>query len=254
MMHIFAVVIFKNAFYYLLFLECNIYIVSKLYIEIMTAIMFVVLIIAIILLAILIASACNAPGLKSLGESVKEMFGAGAAVFGGSESNESVSEMYGGDSDGYKPERGLYIHSPWLEAIEAGTKTTEGRLGKDGEYKDWIGKDAIFWNVNQKVPVKIVKVVHYNTLDEYLDGEGWEKCAPPPIATDKKSAAAKYLSITMGGKGKTQPKQVFSPERVTNRGGINAIRIEKMTGSELPGPKAKKSKSKRKSAKSHTAV
>lgn len=114
----------------------------------------------------------------------------------------------------------MFVQSPWLEEIAEGKKTTEGRVGPNGKYQDWVGKEVIFFNHDLEVLAKVIKVVHYDNLESYLDGEGWDKCAPH--LNSKDDAVKAYQAIMMDG-GKTQ---VFSEERISKEGGINAIKLE----------------------------
>lgn len=116
----------------------------------------------------------------------------------------------------------MFVQSPWLEEIAAGRKTTEGRVGPDGKYKDWIGEEVMFVNDQLEVPAKVTDVIHYDNLESYMNGEGWKKCAPH-VESEKKAYEA-YHAIVMAKKGKN--KQVFSDKRIDKNGGINAIRLE----------------------------
>jgi len=116
----------------------------------------------------------------------------------------------------------MFIQSPWLEEIAAGRKTTEGRVGPDGKYKDWIGEEVVFFNEKIEVPGKVTEVIHYDNLESYINGEGWKTCAPH-VESEQKAYEA-YRAIVMKKKGKN--KQVFSDTRIDKKGGINAIRLE----------------------------
>lgn len=120
-----------------------------------------------------------------------------------------------------EPKR-MFIQSPWLGEVAAGRKTTKGRVGPDGKYRDWIGENVVFFNDDLEVPAKVTDVIHYDSLESYLTGEGWQKCAPH-VGSEEEAYEA-YRAIQMEKKGKK--KQVFSDERIAKNGGINALRIE----------------------------
>lgn len=72
----------------------------------------------------------------------------------------------------------LSVRDPWLTYIEKGIKTVEGRTGNEEKFKNWIGKEVIFFNSKKKILVKVLDVHHYKTLYEYLDNEGFKNVLP----------------------------------------------------------------------------
>ena len=120
------------------------------------------------------------------------------------------------------------VQQSWLDYIYQGTKTVEGRTGPLGKYDNIVGSVIDLYdpaNEEFRFPVKIVEVRHYDTLDEYIDAEGWRSIAPHTGSNAETRKA--YASIYMLGAG-GERVQVFSPERVQARGGINAIEVKKV--------------------------
>jgi len=121
--------------------------------------------------------------------------------------------------------RDLEIQDPWLSYIQQGTKTVEGRVGPIGKFDEVLaqpGYNLLLKNDQQQFPVKLVKVVHYPDLESYLRSEGWERVAPHTGSFEVARSA--YLAIEMTNEdGKIV--SVFSPERISKLGGINALHI-----------------------------
>lgn len=112
----------------------------------------------------------------------------------------------------------LAIQDPWLTEIIEGRKTVEGRAAKAGDFKSWIGKTIKVFNSKKSAQAKVEKVVHYDNLDDYLDVE-WEKAASH--LNSKEEAKKAYLDIYYFKNG--SKVQVFGPDRIAERGGMEAI-------------------------------
>lgn len=112
----------------------------------------------------------------------------------------------------------LHVQSLWLEQIRKRHKTIEGRTGSNGKFQDWIGEVALFTDGNINIPVIIRNVKHYSTLEEYIKNCGWENVAPHLHSYEETIIA--YLAIV-----DENGVQVFSPERIAERGGICALHV-----------------------------
>ena len=121
----------------------------------------------------------------------------------------------------------LDVQQPWFDQICSGNKTVEGRTGALGRYDAMIGQIIDMYDPAEpsfRFPVLIVAVRHYDTLNEYIDAEGWQRIAPH--TGSNKNTMRAYADIYMPGAD--GPVQVFSSERVAQRGGINAIEVERL--------------------------
>ena len=114
-------------------------------------------------------------------------------------------------------DRELNVQQPWFDEIMNGRKTVEGRVGKLEQF-NYKGKRIAFKYASEIVIAVVSDVVHYDSLDAYIRGEGFAKVAPQTDSDD--AAIAAYLSVT------ADDKQVFDSQRVTNEGGIVAIRFD----------------------------
>jgi ASC-1-like (ASCH) protein len=74
-----------------------------------------------------------------------------------------------------------HLSEPWFSLILLGIKKVEGRKNK-GRFKEMkIGDIIQFYNDDYKLrtfSVKITKKVEYNSIQDYLLGEGIDKCLP----------------------------------------------------------------------------
>lgn len=102
----------------------------------------------------------------------------------------------------------LSVQEPWLSYIATGVKTVEGRAGPAEKFARWIGHRAIFYSAMQEVVVEVLDVHHYDTLDEYLAAEGWQKVAPHLSSLDGTIKA--YLGF-------------YSRDKIKSIGGMNGI-------------------------------
>lgn len=105
----------------------------------------------------------------------------------------------------------LSIRDPWLFYIQKGIKTVEGRRGGPTKYNDWLNKTVSFYNDKRKIPVKVIAVRHYLTLDDFLDAEGWEKVMPG--IESRKEVKRLY-------------NEFYTDESIKEAGGMVAIQVE----------------------------
>ena len=105
----------------------------------------------------------------------------------------------------------LSVRDPWLTYIEKGDKTVEGRPGNFDKFKNWIGKNATFFNSEKSVLVKIIDVHHYTDLYKYLDSEGYSNVLPGIISYE--GAVETYHSF-------------YSDEKIKNAGGMCGLVLE----------------------------
>ena len=80
-----------------------------------------------------------------------------------------------------------HVSEPWFSLIYLGIKSVEGRLNK-GQFKEMKVNDEIKW-INEdfnyrEVVTRIVSKQKYNTFQDYLKGEGLEKCLPAISSID----------------------------------------------------------------------
>lgn len=109
-----------------------------------------------------------------------------------------------------KPSIELFVNEPWLSAIRDGKKTVEGRAGPLEEFSGWIGKQARFCSSEQDVIVNVIDVHHYDTLQEFLNVEGWKNAAPHLNSLEETVNA--YL-------------QFYPGDYISEHGGMNGIII-----------------------------
>jgi ASC-1-like (ASCH) protein len=129
------------------------------------------------------------------------------------------------------PEPMSPVQGDWFVEIVAGRKTVEGRASAVGEYDSYIGTIiALRGNMNGVITnpifVEVTDVRHYPDLDSYLAGEGWQRVAPH--MSNNKATRKEYLAIK-----KSDGTQVFSPERIKERGGINAVEMKLISAHKL---------------------
>jgi ASC-1-like (ASCH) protein len=122
------------------------------------------------------------------------------------------SSLYTGGNDNYE----MFIQSPWYEEILKGTKIIEGRAGHKGRFDHLIGKIFTIKNKTHSTKVKLVKVEHYDTLDDYINASGWENIAPHTHSKEGTFEAYKNIYDTDG-------VQVYSDRNIKKREGMNAL-------------------------------
>ncbi len=108
----------------------------------------------------------------------------------------------------------IHCQEPWKTLIAQGTKTIEGKVGKEEQFTPYLNQ--IIEVGESKVILE--KIVHYPNLNAYLL-ECWIRAAPH--ATSFEDAKNKYLAV-MNPKNNTQ---VFNAERIQRDGGICALHI-----------------------------
>jgi len=105
----------------------------------------------------------------------------------------------------------LSVQEPWLELIETGRKVVEGRAGRTGQFDHWIGRTVRFYSRDRIVDVRVIDIVYYATLYDYLDKEGWQNAAPHLLSRDQTIDAY---------------HKFYTDRQIAQRGGMCAIRIE----------------------------
>lgn len=105
----------------------------------------------------------------------------------------------------------LSVREPWLEEIRTGRKIVEGRAGSINKFTPYMSHVARFYSSHQTVLVRIITVRHYDTLYDYLDGEGWQNVAPH-LHSRAETVDAYH--------------KFYSDERIRQVGGMNALVIE----------------------------
>lgn len=118
----------------------------------------------------------------------------------------------------------LEVQEPWLEFISDGTKIVEARVGTFKDYEQFLQKYVLFYSDKRDVWVKVTDIFHYETLNSYIDTEGWSNVAPN--ASSKEEALDLYNSIS-----NPNGKQVYSDINVKEKGGIVALVIKKESSS-----------------------
>lgn len=109
-----------------------------------------------------------------------------------------------------------HAREPWFGEIAAGRKTVVARIGPLSRYQGLRGERAIFHGGARQARAAVVEVRHYESLEEFLAGEGWKRAAPH--AGSLEAATAAYLEIRQGDGGR-----VFDPNRVRRAGGVSAL-------------------------------
>lgn len=119
----------------------------------------------------------------------------------------------------------LPVQQPWLNWIISGDKTVEGRAAPVGRWAQYIGYMICITEKKGgelQAHAIIKDVRHYNTLDEYLEVE-WKQAAPQ---CDTLKEAKDAYSQVMYTDAKDKIVQVFSDDRISKRGGIEAIELQ----------------------------
>lgn len=113
----------------------------------------------------------------------------------------------------------LHVQNPWFHEIKYGRKTIEGRTGEEGSRDSMLGRPVIISNGDQAFTVTVAKVVHFKTLSEYIDACGWNNVAPH--AGSRENAIRAYREVK-----NERGEYVFSDEKISSKGGINALFLE----------------------------
>jgi len=116
----------------------------------------------------------------------------------------------------------LVVQEPWYSEIAAGRKTVEGRTGPLSKYDYLLNQNIIVHNNCWSSRLcRVANVVHYDSLEDYLNAVGWQNCAPH--AESKEAALDLYGQIIAVENGKMY--RVFSEENIVRQGGINALHL-----------------------------
>lgn len=124
---------------------------------------------------------------------------------------ECPADLPRADPIAAKPSIELFVNEPWLSAIRDGRKKVEGRAGTLETYAAWTGQQARFCSNQQEVIVNVLEVHHYDTLEAFLQAEGWQNAAPH--LSSREETAAKYLEFYPG-------------DFISQHGGMNGIIVE----------------------------
>lgn len=130
--------------------------------------------------------------------------------------------------------RKVHVGPVWLQQIREGKKTIDIRAGSNKEFTE---KELLMNNNSDAVHVKVLKVNHYNSLQDLVDAEDYKL-----IMADADSAASVVAAL----------EKYFPPARIEAAGGICALHVkvdEKATAAlNVDGPvtKAKSDASKEK--------
>lgn len=110
----------------------------------------------------------------------------------------------------------LHVQDPWFTEIVNGNKIIEGRTGSPGDHDDIAECDLNITNGKETIDKMIIKVVHFNTLVEYLEACGWYNVAPHTGSLEGAIRAYRAIKNPRG-------EYVFSDEKIESKGGINAL-------------------------------
>ena len=105
----------------------------------------------------------------------------------------------------------LSIQEPYLTLIKEGKKPVEGRPGEYKRFKNWIGKDIIFFNSTKNIKVNVTDVKCYKDLYEYLEKVGYKNAIPNAI--NMQEAIDAYHKF-------------YTDEKIKERGGMCGIFIK----------------------------
>ncbi len=79
----------------------------------------------------------------------------------------------------------INVSEPWFSYIKNGQKKIEGRLNKGVFSTLQKGETIKFVNGDKNVKVKILKIVKYNSFEEYLSLEGLKRTLPKIKSIDE---------------------------------------------------------------------
>lgn len=123
----------------------------------------------------------------------------------------------------------LHVQDLWYNEIIAGRKNVEGRTGGPEKFAAWVGHPVRLTNGTSSAVFTVSAVRHYPNLYEYVKTEGWTRVAPHTGSIVE--AVRAYRKITteelqvIGLDIYSKEVQVFSEERVADRGGICALEL-----------------------------
>lgn len=122
----------------------------------------------------------------------------------------------------------MEVQEPWFSSIGepdfTKRKTVEGRVGNATKHNYLKDKIVKIKSGNRYLYVKIKKIEHYNTLEEYVQAEGWKNVAPH--ADSYLDTIEKYLQVMTLNPTKDYLIKVFGSDRIKEEGGINALHLE----------------------------
>ncbi len=109
----------------------------------------------------------------------------------------------------------------WYIQARDGNMRVIGVLGSEGANATMLGQQAtvqLLGVTNETLRILITDIIHYDTIKDYIAGEGYSNIAPQ---TDcERNCEADLLKIYDGR------KRIFNPMNVAACGGINAWRFE----------------------------
>ena len=127
-----------------------------------------------------------------------------------------------------KVDYNMEVQEPWFSKIGepdfTKRKTVEGRVGDAKKHSHLVGKIVKINTNGRHLYVKIPLITHYDTLEDYLQAEGWRRAAPH--ANSYLDAIEKYQQVLTVNKENKSLIKVFGSDRIKESGGINALHLE----------------------------
>ena len=115
----------------------------------------------------------------------------------------------------------IVLGTPWFQQAASGRLNVIGILGSAGSDALMIGQRATIQHVGEtteRFEVLINEIIHYDTLADFIAGEGYQNIAPQTQSPTNCEAA--LLSIYHGR------VRAYNPNQIRAHGGINAWRVE----------------------------
>lgn len=115
----------------------------------------------------------------------------------------------------------IVLGTPWFQEAESGRLNIIGILGSAGVDAPMLGQKAIIQHngeTKERFEVLVTSIVHYDTLAEFITGEGYQNIAPQSSSCIGCESA--LLSIYLGR------LRVYNSNQIRACGGINAWRVE----------------------------
>lgn len=135
-------------------------------------------------------------------------------IFCGLNGNTKLVEVTGSKekvTGSEEKERSLYTGETWFDVIQKGTKTIDVRPRSIEIYKPLEGKIVKYFHGDKSIQVKVVKVIHYDSIADLVDKEDWKKIGPQYKTKEEFLTALNVY---------------FTEEAIKNIGGINAIYLD----------------------------
>jgi ASC-1-like (ASCH) protein len=127
-----------------------------------------------------------------------------------------------------KVDYNMEVQEPWFSSIGEADftkrKTVEGRVGNATKHLYLKDKIVKIKSGNRYLYVKIKQIEHYDTLEEYVQAEGWKNVAPH--ANSYLDTLEKYSQVMTFNPTKDYLIKVFGTDRIKEEGGINALHLE----------------------------